>query len=173
MRDVIALFHTAHVINTHLGRLRELWIASFRFTLFLTEQITDAVIEIHPFLQKWRFSSLFSSHNMTFVLSSALGVLKVAPLLQIQSKCKFCRVFDLVPHILRPQDAPSRKSRSFKPVFETETLCHISERADIGVTCNSDLFLSSQRLRFLLGQRHIYESPASVGTEWFDCYPKG
>lgn len=173
MRNIIASFHTAHVINTHLRRLRGLWIASFWFTLFLTKQITDAVIEIHLFLQKWRFLSLFSSPNMTFVLLSALWVLKVAPLSQVQSKGKFCRVFDLVPHILRPQDAPSHKSRSFKPVFETETLCCTSELADIGITCNSDLFVSSQRLHFLLGQRHIYESPASIGTEWVDCYPKG
>lgn len=162
MRNVIALFHTAHVIDTHLGRLPELQIASFRFTLFLTKQITDAVIEIHPFLQKWRFLSLFSSPNMTFVLSSALWVLKVAPLLRVhvKSKGKFCRVFDPVPHILRPQDAPSHKSRSFKPVFETETLCYTSELADIGITSNSDLFLSSRRLRFLLGKRRVYESPA-------------
>lgn len=69
MRNVIALFHTAHVINTHLGRLRELWIASFRFTLFLTEQITDAAVEIHLLCKS---EGMCSSPNMTFVLSSAL-----------------------------------------------------------------------------------------------------
>lgn len=61
MRNVIALFHTTHVIDTHLGRLRELWIASFRFTLFLTKQIIDAVIEIHPFLQAKVFVIVFKT----------------------------------------------------------------------------------------------------------------
>lgn len=58
------------------------------------------------FILLCKSEGMCSSPNMTFVLSSALWVLKVSPLLQVQSKGKFCRVFDLVPHILRPQDAP-------------------------------------------------------------------
>lgn len=165
MRNIIALFHTAHVINTpgSTARARDCFVSVY--IIYLTEQITDGVIEIHPFLQIEGFCHCFQAQIWHLCCLLHFESWKLHHSYRYNQKANsvgFLTSFHIFCAL----------SLCSKP-FETETLCNTSELADMGITCNSDLFLSFQRLRFILGQRHIYEPPASIGTQWFDCYPKG